>query len=979
MTGSIFLIAWLALGLIGLPFAAGGFAAIDSRFGRFAAAFGGAAVALTFGMILLAAAGLAATPVRISLFVLATVGVWFVGNRTWGRVRRIDRRALPALALAAIAVGIAAYAAGTARETSTDLLYFWGAKGQAFAAARGIDASFLAARDHFLLHPDYPPLLPCLYSFGTMAAGRFPWGAALLTAPLFLVLLLAVFWGYARDALGDVRAARWTALLGAMLGFAFLASEVAGNAEPPLLFFETLALGALIFGDRSPRGDWAASVALAGCALAKFEGAVFVAAAIAAFVVLERQGGRAARTFRLASLPAIALGAWIAFCARHGILDNYRGGFHGTFTLSNFSKIAAGIARSASYRIGFLPWIILIALAVLLPVRRRSLAPAAAGALFFVVNASFYFHGASDPTAWIDWSARRVLLTPMLCFLFAVAASHDLASAPEEDSEPREIDESPRDGDPAQESGEATSGFASRRTKTVAAISGLAALALLSRLPQILSRRLYLDGDECVLGVMAQHVLAGKPWPLFVYGQRYGVALFEVGAVAAVFRFFGPSAVAVKVAILAFWTVGVAFLAGAARRLGGPRAGLLTALLVLACPAWSQFSMKAWGGHVSAFVFSALTLYLAAPLLSSPRRDPLRLAILGLTATIVVLCQPLWAVGLVPILALVLVRTNGGERAAFVFGGIGVGAATFAATLQARAAYWRPPVFSHPEPLRALLLLPHRRGVFFSGAYYLQTLLRLSDSFRPIAILWCAATVAIVVTFIVRFLSGELRTVRQTIAAAVCATLLVTLAMNNDLYGFRYLLPLGEFLALSLSLELARLRSGSAVRAAAAAGLFLLLGSGALALWRTRRITSFGFDTLPDFQDGRTARHVIQYLEDRGIGDAYTMLPILQWTLMFEGRGRIQARWAIVGDRYPPAGEAVDRALREGKPVALVGTLQSRPDIQHLADKLGFPRVRVDWVDRWYWIVPNVPPGLIQKLHFPLSAPSSTPLRSAVP
>jgi hypothetical protein len=63
----------------------------------------------------------------------------------------------------------------------------------------------------------------------------------------------------------------------------------------------------------------------------------------------------------------------------------------------------------------------------------------------------------------------------------------------------------------------------------------------------------------------------------------------------------------------------------------------------------------------------------------------------------------------------------------------------------------------------------------------------------------------------------------------------------------------------------------------------------------------------------------------------------------------------------------VDRALLEGKPVALVGTLQSRPDIRRLAAGLGFPGIRVDWIDGWYWVVPDVPAGLVETLHFPLS------------
>ena len=422
MTGSTFLIAWLALPMLGLPLTRS-FAMSDSRLGRIAAAFGAGAVILTLGMILLTATGVAATPARIGVAAVPA-GLGALAIRKRPTLRPIDPSAFQWLALSAFAILVAAFAAGTARETSTDLLYFWGAKGEAFAAFRGIDAGFLGAPDHFLLHPDYPPLVPCLYALGAMAAGRFAWGAALLTAPLFLALALAAFWGCARDALGDGRAARWSALLGAMMGFGFLASEVAGNAEPALLFFETLSLAVLVFREPTPRTDFAASIALAGCALTKFEGSVFVLAAVAGFVVFEKRGShRVASALRRISLPAVSLATWIAFCARHGLLDNYRGGIHGAFTLVNLSRILPALFRSASYGAGYLPWIVLIGIAVARRPARRSLAPAAAGLAYLAVNVTFYFHGTGDPAAWIDWSARRVLLTPLLCFLFALAAA----------------------------------------------------------------------------------------------------------------------------------------------------------------------------------------------------------------------------------------------------------------------------------------------------------------------------------------------------------------------------------------------------------------------------------------------------------------------------------------------------------------------------------------------------------------------------
>jgi hypothetical protein len=61
-------------------------------------------------------------------------------------------------------------------------------------------------------------------------------------------------------------------------------------------------------------------------------------------------------------------------------------------------------------------------------------------------------------------------------------------------------------------------------------LSALVTISLVSRLPQLLSPNLLLDGDECILGLMAKHVAAGKEFPVFFYGQNYGLASIEAAA-----------------------------------------------------------------------------------------------------------------------------------------------------------------------------------------------------------------------------------------------------------------------------------------------------------------------------------------------------------------------------------------------------------------------------------------------------------------
>ena len=95
---------------------------------------------------------------------------------------------------------------------------FWGPKGQHFAQAAGVDPAYLTSRSQFVLRPDYPPLVPFFYAWGTLFAGRLPWNAAVLTLPLCVLLSALGFWSAARGAIPARQAAEGTMFLVPLLG-----------------------------------------------------------------------------------------------------------------------------------------------------------------------------------------------------------------------------------------------------------------------------------------------------------------------------------------------------------------------------------------------------------------------------------------------------------------------------------------------------------------------------------------------------------------------------------------------------------------------------------------------------------------------------------------------------------------------------------------------------------------------------------------
>lgn len=376
------------------------------------------ALALTAEMFLLAIAGIPWSIPRLAALpaALAVSGVLRRPTRVAARRTRLSS----AFIASAIVVLIVAYAAVTGRATSMDLTLFWGAKSERFALARSIDVEFLGQPDHYGIHPDYPPLLPFLNAFGTMAAGRFPWGASLLVMPWFLAMATTAFHAGTRDREAPAAAGWLTPVFAGTVGLAAVAALTAGNADLILIAYETAALSLLVRRSAGAVDRWAAGAALAGGCLVKIEGAFFAAIAVAAFVVTDRGEDRGRGAVALSLPPTIAVGAWVMFCRAHGLLDFYAGGKIGPFTLQNLGKIPPAMLRAASYDSFFVPWIALGLAAFACRRRRFSPFPAAVAAGLLAVNVFFYLHGTNDPTRWIGWSAGRTLISVLVCGFVAI-------------------------------------------------------------------------------------------------------------------------------------------------------------------------------------------------------------------------------------------------------------------------------------------------------------------------------------------------------------------------------------------------------------------------------------------------------------------------------------------------------------------------------------------------------------------------------
>lgn len=439
----------------------------------------------------------------------------------------------------------------------------------------------------------------------------------------------------------------------------------------------------------------------------------------------------------------------------------------------------------------------------------------------------------------------------------------------------------------------------------------LVLLALVSRLPQLLSPELLLDGDEAVLGMMARHLAAGGSWPVFFYGQHYGLSLFEAAAGALMFALFGAQAVALKLGMLLLWTGGVLAYHRAFRALlpAAPGMALLLAVTLCLCPAWAVWSMKARGGYITAFTLSGLLCWLL--LGTAPALDRLRWLLAGVLLATIGAAQALWLPGLAP---LVLWRCWQARVRRAAPGLIAGAALTYAlwfwAADQPTASIWSPPGGSGIAELFTVVpALPARLLDHLCGAYYLHRVLPCPGGAQVAALLM--ALLAALGLLCVMFRQWRRRAADLSLALALggLATLLATLPVNG--YGPRYLLPFTALLLLLLAVLWGDGRRQRWLRGA----LLVCCLSSAAGLWQFRSFS---------FQPGGAAavQTLVDELQRRGIRAVFSHDGLLQWQILFYSDERIVSRSTGSRDRYPPY-VATANALVRSRPalVAEVGLL----------------------------------------------------------
>jgi hypothetical protein len=232
-------------------------------------------------------------------------------RRTAPPVDRIVATAIAPLLVLLVALAVHSYAAKPLREW--DGWAIWGMKAHALAVLGSSSHLVLSSNAYDFSHLEYPLLLPGLEALGIRSAGGYESRLVVLQCVLVGVAGLLAIWGLLRDMVRPV--VLWPFLAAVGLAPTVFGQLASGYADMPMAFL--LACGVLAAGRWLVEAErpWLvlATLFLAGAALVKDEGDLFVMATYVGLVVAAP--GRRRSVLASAALVVCSLLPWRVFLA----------------------------------------------------------------------------------------------------------------------------------------------------------------------------------------------------------------------------------------------------------------------------------------------------------------------------------------------------------------------------------------------------------------------------------------------------------------------------------------------------------------------------------------------------------------------------------------------------------------------------------------------------------------------------------------
>jgi len=468
--------------------------------------------------------------------------------------------------------------------------------------------------------------------------------------------------------------------------------------------------------------------------------------------------------------------------------------------------------------------------------------------------------------------------------------------------------------------------------------------AFATRLPQLLSENLFLDGDECIVGLMAKHFAEGKAIPWFFYGQSYGFSMVEVFSIRLFYAVFGMNDIAVKLAMLTLWIVGVLFFHKTLKHFETERnkwAPLLITLAFVCMPSLAIWSMKARGGYLTAFLLTSIVIYIIStkPL----TKHPFLALLVGLMIVFIYQSQPLWLAGLLPIIGYFTFINVRLKTVALQLLGILMGVMFFSVIKSGLSQFCSPSVVSftnfNAETLRSI---PSFVFGHLTGSYIYSQLIPSAISTRLAAFFY---TVLLFATFLVLgarwFKKSSIHPLSFILALSVIANLGYLMLLGEG--NYRYLLPLSGYIFLMFFFVYGRSMHQRWVNLTTC----LLIVIGSIALYYFKNVSDVAQSSILAMKETLYAEKVHYVFCQSGL---------IQWQLDFYSNEEIIARYNTRVDRYPEYIQRVNKAFFD--PNTDTGV------IGHADSELADESEEVITIDYNYFLYKNPSRSILEKRGF---------------
>lgn len=473
----------------------------------------------------------------------------------------------------------------------------------------------------------------------------------------------------------------------------------------------------------------------------------------------------------------------------------------------------------------------------------------------------------------------------------------------------------------------------------------LVALAIVSRIPSIVDDNIIMDGDECIIGLMAKWLAEGKAFYPYFLGQSYGFSLLEILPVSLIYKIFGVADIYQKLVGALLFAASCYFLfKGLVQLLKSEAVAFLVIALFIFTPVWQQWSLRLNGGYISALLVSSFLFYYA---IQQSERTFLKTVVLGVLLVVLFECQRLWLpFGLLMVWFWLRNQQQQLKLLLLFMLSIGISTIPFLIIKSSIVPVWQPtPIVIQKEIfINNLIGFLTNLKVYFTGTFYYGDYHFRGYANVGVAQFYVALSLLAPLTlFRIRTLASPLKQLSTFLFLSLMITLVSTFFLNGFLA--RYLMPLQAELILFYAVTFADELKKISLTVVLALIIFMSFVASA-----QTSIEPY------EWQTKRQMKELCKHLESKNYKGIYCTNGLMQWQIEYYSQQHVHARTHTWVDRFQDHIKYVDSIrIHHRSQAAIVGFVYHLPkEYESNADVSIKP----------YYIVPAESDSLVRKFDF---------------